>query len=108
MNTPSAPGHVFDVTYNPLTGHATWTDISYDLGDQPIADAVFDDATGDVYVSTDFGVWRLADGSTSWTDTADGLPLVQVPGLTLVDGHGKTRYLYAATHGRGAYRLTLK
>jgi hypothetical protein len=108
VNTPSTPGHVFDVVFDPGTGTATWKDISYDLGDQPIADGVYDVATGDVYVSTDFGVWRLASGSTSWTTAADNMPLLQVPGLTLVDGKKGTRLLYAATHGRGAYRLTLK
>jgi hypothetical protein len=107
-NTPTTPGHVFDVVFHPGSGTATWTDISYDIGDQPVADSVYDVATGDVYVSTDFGVWRLAQGETSWTPAADSLPLVQVPGLTLVDGKHGTRLLYAATHGRGAYRLTLK
>jgi hypothetical protein len=108
VNTPSTPGHVFDVVFNPGTGTATWKDISYDLGDQPVADSVYDVATGDVYVSTDFGVWRLASGSSSWTPAAANMPLVQVPGLTLVDAKNDTRLLYAATHGRGAYRLTLK
>ena len=36
------PGHVFDVVVRPGHRHATWTDISYDIGDQPINDAVLD------------------------------------------------------------------
>jgi hypothetical protein len=107
-NTPPLTGHVFDVVYNPNTGTATWTDISYDLGDQPINDAVLDAATGDVYVSTDFGVDRLQNGSTTWVQAADGLPQAAVSGLTIADGKNGDRLIYAATHGRSAYRLRLK
>jgi len=108
-NTPTTLGHVFDVTYDPAAGSATWTNISYDIGDQPVNDAVYDDATGDVYASTDFGVVRLVSGTQSWVPAADGLPNAAVSGLTLA-GSDKAgdRLLYAATHGRGAYRLRLK
>jgi hypothetical protein len=107
--TPTTPGHVFDVRFNPGTGTATWTDLSYDLGDQPVLDVAFDAATGDVYASTDFGVNRLAKGTTTWIPAADGLPPVAVYDLTLTPGGKKTtdRVLYAATHGRGAYRIQL-
>ena len=65
---------------------------------------VRDEATGDLYVSTDFGVFRLAHGSSAWTRAADGLPNVEVAGLTIVPGE---RLLYAATHGLGAWSLKL-
>ena len=109
VSTPTTPGHVFDVVVDPATGTATWNDISYDIGDQPVTDAVLDTATGDVYISTDFSVDRLVSGTQTWIPAADGLPTVQVSGLTL--GAGKKdgeRLLYAATHGRSAYRLQLK
>ena len=96
------------MTYNPNAGSATWNDISYDLGDQPIDDAVLDAATGDVYVSTDFGVDRLQSGTTTWAQAADGLPQAAVSGLTIANGKNGDRLLYAATHGRSAYRLRLK
>jgi hypothetical protein len=106
--TPATPGHVFDVHYNPTTHTATWNDISYDLGDQPILDVAYDWATGDVYASTDFGVVRLPAGQTSWIVAADGLPSVATYGLTLTTGKKSTdRVIDAATHGRGAYRLEL-
>jgi hypothetical protein len=107
-NTPTTPGHVFDVVFDPTSGTATWTNISYDLGDQPIDDAVLDVATGDVYVSTDFGVDRLAAGSHTWVTAADGLPPAAVSGLTIANGTNGDRLIYAATHGRSAYRLRLK
>jgi hypothetical protein len=58
-STPGIRGHVYDVVFDPVAGTATWTDISYDLGDQPILDSAFDSTTGDTYVSPDFGVNRL-------------------------------------------------
>jgi hypothetical protein len=106
--TPTLPGHVFDVVFDPSTGLSTWTNISYDIGDQPVNDAVIDTATGDIYISTDFSVFTLTHGTQSWTPVSDGLPMVAVSGLTIANKqHGPQRFIYAATHGRGAYRLTL-
>jgi len=102
FNTPSQPGHVFSVTYDG-SGDATWTDISYDFPDFP-ATGIADDSNGDLYVSNDFGVMRLANGSTSWAVAGTGLPMVEVAGLTIVPS---ARKLYAATHGRSAWQLTL-
>lgn len=102
--TPGQPGHVFDVHFNPGTGSATWTDITYNLGDQPITDVVLDSENGDLFASTDWTVYRLPEGSTTWTLAAPGLPLGAVYGLTIDSG---ARVLYAATHGRGAWRLDL-
>ena len=61
--TPATPGHVFEVRFNPVTGTATWTNLSYDLGDQPVTDVEYDAKTGDLYASTDFGVSRLVRGT---------------------------------------------
>jgi hypothetical protein len=102
--TPAQPGHVFDVRFDPATGTATWADISYNVGDQPVTDVAFDDVRGDVYVSTDFGVLRLANGTRMWVNAGGGLPPVATYGLTIVPG---SRVLYAATHGRGAWKLAL-
>ena len=61
-------------------------------------------ANGDIYVSNDFGVMRLPSGSTDWEIAGTGLPMVEVAGLTIVPS---ARKLYAATHGRSAWQLTL-
>jgi hypothetical protein len=107
--TPTTPGHVFDVVFDPATGTAAWKDISYDLGDMPVSDTAYDAVTGDVYASTDFGVYRLAAGTTTWTTAAEGLPKVAVYSLTLADGEKfGERLLWAATHGRSAYRLEIR
>ena len=103
--TGTATGHVFEVTYNPVTQIATWSgDLANNLGDQPITGIAVDWNTGDAYVSTDFGVFVRLNGNTTWQPAAGSLPPVAVYGLTL-DLNG--RVLYAATHGRGAWRLQL-
>jgi hypothetical protein len=77
---------------------------SYDIGDQPVTGLALNESNGDLYASTDFGVLRLPNGSTGWIQAATGLPQVAVYGLTLAQG---AHVLYAATHGRGAYTLSL-
>jgi hypothetical protein len=104
-NTPTTPGHVFEVTYNPATHSATWVDRSYDLGDQPVTDLVRDDAAGDLYSSSDFGVMRLTKNGTSWTLAGTGMPAVEVAGLTIPPNG---RALYAASHGLSAWKLALR
>ncbi len=103
-NTPATPGHVFEVTVDPATGTPTWVDRSYDFGDLPVTDLVRDDVTGDLYASCDFGVLRLASGTTTWTSAAPGMPNVEVAGLTILPAQ---RILYAASHGLSAWRLNL-
>ena len=105
-----APGHVFSVTYNPTAGTATWTSLdgtgAGSIGDQPVNGVAFDPATTDLYAATDFGAFKLAGANPAngWAPAADGLPVVTVSGLTVNPG---SRQLLAATHGRGAYQLTL-
>lgn len=102
--TPTTPGHVFRVTYNPTAGTVTWVDVSHDLGDIPVTDVARDDHRGDLYASTDFGVFKLPSGTTEWVTAAPGLPNVEVAGLTLAP---TARKLYAATHGLSAWLLNL-
>lgn len=102
VNTPAQPGHVFEVTRSGAS--ATWTDVSHNLPDLPATALVRDDLTGDLYAASDFGVMRLAGGSTTWTVAGTGLPGVEVPSLTIVPN---SRVLYAATHGRSAWRMQL-
>jgi hypothetical protein len=93
-------GHVYEITYDPRTHHATSRDLSYDLGDQPITSLVVA-RTGALFAGTDYGVVTLPRNGRSWVATR-GLPPVAVYGLTL-DAHN--RILYAATHGRSVWKL---
>jgi hypothetical protein len=104
--TSATPGHVFDVTRSaPST--ATWTSLD-NPGGTPFPDfpatGIARDRNGDLYVSNDWGVMLLANGSGSWVTAGTGLPMVEVAGLTIVPS---ARVLYAATHGRSAWKLKL-
>jgi len=105
--TPTTPGHVFSVTYNQGPGTATWTNLD-GSGAQMFPDfpatALARDSNGDLYVGNDWGVLRRANGSSDWVVAGTGLPQVEVAGLTIVPS---ARKLYAATHGRSAWQLTL-
>jgi hypothetical protein len=108
FNTPNQPGHVFSVTWDGVSPTATWTNISNNLPDIPYTSIVFDPVTGDLYVSSDFTVFRLAanqqNGQHVWDVAGIGLPIVEVPRLTINPGQ---RVLYAATHGLSAWALPL-
>lgn len=105
FNTPSQHGHVFSVTYDPLGGTATWTNLDgTSLSDLPVNSVAYDNVSGNLYASTDFGVVELPNGSTTWQVAATGMPNGEVPSLTIMP---KQRRLYAATHGLGAYVLQL-
>ena len=104
--TPGTPGHVFEasvsggaLTLNPLEGTDAGT-----LDDIPVTALQRDDASGDLYAATDFGVLRRPAGASGWAKAAPALPVVAVYGLTVAQGG---RLLYAATHGRGLWKLTL-
>jgi hypothetical protein len=102
--TPATPGHVFEVSFNGVI--ATWTNLNVEgfNGDLPITALVRDDLTGDLYAASDFGVLRRDASTGAWSTAGRGLPKVEVPGLTIVPS---ARVLYAATHGRSAWRLRL-
>ena len=98
------PGHVFEVIRTPTTATATWADRSYNLPDFPITDLVRDDKTGDLYAASDFGVMKLPFGTMTWVVAGTGLPMVEVTGLTINAG---ARLLYASTHGRSGWTMSL-
>ena len=104
--TSATPGHVFEVTRTaPST--ATWASLD-SPGGTPFPDfpatGIARDSNGDLYVSNDWGVMLLANGAVSWVPAGTGLPMVEVAGLTIVPS---ARILYAATHGRSAWKLKL-
>ena len=103
-STPTTPGHLFEVRFNPATGTSTWADRSYDLGDVPLRDMTYDPLLGDIYASGDWGILRLPGGATSWMDAGSALPQVATYNLSI---QPDARVLYAGTHGRGVYTLTL-
>lgn len=105
-------GHIFKST----NAGGTWTDVSCaatncitpaatDLPNIPVNDLVVDpDVSGALYAATDLGVFASSDGGATWGTLSTGLPNVAVLSLRL---HEPSRTLRAATHGRGAWDLTL-
>lgn len=105
--TAPVAGHVFDVTYNPANGKATWTSLdngSGPLGDIPVNALALDAKTNRLYAGTDFGVLVTIGRSGKWRPAADGMPVAAISGLTL---DSSRRVLYAATHGRAIWSLQL-
>jgi hypothetical protein len=102
--TPGTPQHVLEARFDPKKHQASFVDRSYDIGDQPVTGLQLNEDNGDLYAATDFGVLRLPAGATQWERAGTGLPTVAVYGLTLAQD---ANVLYAATHGRGAYAISL-
>ncbi|HEV3393590.1 MAG TPA: hypothetical protein VG103_08810, partial [Chthoniobacterales bacterium] len=107
FNTPSQPGHIFSVTWDGVNP-ATFVNITNNLPDIPITSVVVDPVTGDLYLGSDFIVFRKAANQQNnqqvWDVAGMGFPLVEVPKLTINPSAG---FLYAATHGLGAWILPL-
>ncbi len=102
--TPSAPGHVFRVVFNPSTRLAAFTSLDRDLGDLPINTLAVDDVKGDVYAGTDYGPLVLRSGASSWALAGVGFPEALMVDLKYV---ASQRVLVAATHGLGIFYLQL-
>jgi hypothetical protein len=128
-NTPTTPGHVFEVSENGVApGSGIFTNLNvegggtssyptpFSDGDLPVSDVVRDDATHTLYVSTDFGVLTGAsDGHSGWHVT-NGMPRYEVMHLeiqpsnrvpTCVGTASCPRLIYAATHSQGIWRMRL-
>jgi photosystem II stability/assembly factor-like uncharacterized protein len=93
-------GHVFETS----DGGQTWTDISGNLPD--IASDALVLSHGRLALATDLGMYTAPAGmgsGTVWARLGSGLPNVSVNDVT----RGPNGYVYAATHGRGIWRLQL-
>jgi hypothetical protein len=128
FNTPTTPGHAFDVHENgSAPGSGTFVNLNVEGGtsafptptndgDLPVSDIVRDDATHTLYVSTDFGVLQgPSDGTGGWQVTL-GMPRYEVMHLaiqpssrapTCTGGGPCKRILYAATHSQGIWQMKL-
>jgi len=102
--TPSTPGHIFRVVYDPAAETATFTSLDADLGDLPINTIAYDDLRGDLYAATDYGPLILQQGSSSWQVAGVGFPEALTIDLEIMPD---SRVLVAATHGLGIYSMTL-
>ncbi|MBW8804154.1 MAG: glycosyl hydrolase [Catenulisporales bacterium] len=89
-------GHVFESR----DGGATWADISANLPDVP-ANSVKLLTHGGLAVATDLGVFYRSGNGCEWKVLGTHLPT----NATLQVKVGPDGYLYAATHGRGIWKI---
>lgn len=91
--------HVFRTS----DGGFTWANISGNLPDVPITTLAIDPADPtDIFVGSDVGVFRSVNGGATWTSFNEGLPNASITDLRF---HRFTGDLYAATYGRGIFRI---
>ncbi len=84
-----------------------------DRGASPIPDVpvhcvlVDPDRSTRLFLATDIGVFVSEDGGENWAVESTGFATVVTEYLTLATGDDGSRYLFAFTHGRGAWRVKL-
>jgi photosystem II stability/assembly factor-like uncharacterized protein len=85
---------------------ASWTDISGNLPEVPVNDIVVDpQASSQLWIATDFGVYGTSSLGASWSALGTGLPNAVVTDLEL---HDPTRTLTAATFGRSMWTIDVQ
>ena len=94
------PGAGFGHIWMTTDGGETWTDASGDFPDVPVNDILF--SNGNMVVATDLATLISTDGGAHWSRFGTGLPVTTVMDLTV----GPDNNLYAATHGRGIWKIS--
>jgi photosystem II stability/assembly factor-like uncharacterized protein len=94
-------------------GGATWTGLDGigigSLPDLPVNAIAVDPVDSKIlYLATDLGVFVSRDGGANWLVENTGFANVITSWLTILKGPGSTRTLFAFTHGRGAWKITLE
>src|SRR5207249_2615830 len=107
-NTPTTPGHVFQVTCTAACASFTWVDKSGNLPDVPADSiAVNPNVPNQVFAGTDWGLYFTNDISAAspvWQRFENGLPHVMIWDMS-VDRGATTLAVF--TRGRGAYAWPL-
>jgi hypothetical protein len=103
-NTPSMPGHVFQVTCTANCGSFTWVNKTGNLPDIPVDSIIVNpNDAHQVYAGTDWGVYYTNDitvASPTWQRFENGIPHAMVWDMQIDRG---STTLSVWTRGRGAY-----
>jgi len=103
-NTPTTPGHVFQVTCTANCGSFTWADKTGDLPDIPVDSIIVNpNQPQQVFAGTDWGVYYTDDvtvASPTWQRFENGLPHAMVWDMQIDRG---STTLSVWTRSRGAY-----
>src|SRR6266545_1718759 len=107
-NTPTTPGHVFQVTCTANCGSFTWADKTGDLPDIPVDSIIVNpNQPQQVFAGTDWGVYYTDDitvASPTWQRFENGLPHAMVWDMQIDRG---STTLSVWTRSRGAYAYAL-
>src|SRR5213078_4700592 len=107
-NTPTTPGHVFQVTCTADCGSFTWADKTGNLPDIPVDSIIVNpNIPQQVFAGTDWGVYYTDDitvASPSWQRFENGLPHAMVWDMQIDRG---STTLSVWTRSRGAYAYPL-
>ncbi|HEX7180889.1 MAG TPA: hypothetical protein VF756_03545, partial [Thermoanaerobaculia bacterium] len=95
-----------------VNGGATWVPLEGEgegrLPDVPVHAIVADpENPAHLYVGTDLGVFSSLDGGLTWMVENTGFANVATESLSIRTTPDGARYLFAFTHGRGAWRVRL-
>ncbi len=103
-NTPSTPGHVFQVTCIANCGSFTWEDKTGNLPDIPVDSIIVNpNYPQQVFAGTDFGLYftnDVTEASPTWYRFESGVPHVMIWDMSIDRG---ATALSLWTRGRGAY-----
>ena len=103
-NTPSTPGHVFQVTCTADCGSFTWADKTGNLPDIPVDSIIVNpNIPQQVFAGTDWGVYYTDDitvESPTWIRFENGIPHAMVWDMQIDRG---STTLSVWTRSRGAY-----
>lgn len=92
--------------YKTTNGGTSWTNVSSNLPNLPANCIVYEPGSNDrVYVGMDVGVYYLDNSTTTWTLYNAGLPNTPIYDLEISPANPTK--LYAATYGRGTYKVDL-
>lgn len=90
--------------YKTINGGTSWTNVSTNLPNLPANTIVYEPGSNDrIYVGMDVGVYYLDNSTTNWTLYNTGLPNTPIADLE-ISAANPTK-LYAATYGRGVYKV---
>ncbi len=81
----------------------SWQDLSADLPNSPLSDIEVT-ANNTLFVASDIGVLVSNDLGLNWNFLGTNMPSVVVTDLVL---HSSSNFLFAATFGRGVYKIDL-
>jgi hypothetical protein len=103
-NTPTTPGHIFQVTCTANCGSFTWADKTGDLPDIPVDSIIVNpNQPQQVFAGTDWGVYYTDDvtvASPTWRRFENGVPHAMVWDMQIDRG---STTLSVWTRSRGAY-----